>query len=106
MFWRAGTGRGSLRRKGGGLLYLKIEKRGGGGFRGEEAWWAHRGWEGFGGERGRGGVIFFVCGAEIRTKMTSSGCSMEGALKMGKMGSICHFPMLCLLAYGDTALKS
>ena len=27
-------------------------------------------------------------------------------LYMGKMESICHFPVICLLAYGDTALKS
>ena len=26
-----------------------------------------------------------------------------GGLYMGKMGSICHFPRACLLAYGDTA---
>ena len=27
-------------------------------------------------------------------------------LHMGKMGSICRFPVLCLLTYGETPLKS
>ena len=32
--------------------------------------------------------------------------SCKKAEGMGKVGSICHFPVLCMLAFGDAALKS
>ena len=39
------------------------------------------------------------------TNIEDKRASLDRGLYMGKMGSICHFPVLCLLAYGDTALK-